>query len=132
MITLDRSFFQENTVAFFPASMGEAVYVQQRLNAMGIVWKHGAKLIENPALILRHGLVIQGGKMYLGADSIPNKYIVCDTRALSPHIDAPLLALEQRVAALEAEIKRLTDPLPPRDIAKITPGRPNPGGVRRP
>ncbi len=118
MTMIDRSFFEKNMVAFFPASIGEAVYIQQRLNALGIKWRGGDRLLTHPESILRYGLVVQKGVMFIGSDTVANDYIVGDARMLSPWVDPRVEELQTEIRALKAEVKSLRELFEPPSIKK--------------
>lgn len=115
---LTKEFFKTRQIAFFPATAGEAIYIQQRLAEMGLRWKSGTAVVTECDDIIKRGLVLQNGKMFIGNADIRNEYIVCDVRALSPYIDMPTLALEQRVAELEQQVAELTQALKPTKLSK--------------
>ena len=129
---LTREFLKTNTVAFFPSSMGEALYIQQRLNALGIRWVTGEKQHGNNESTLKLGIIVHRGQMYLNSEDADNSYIVADVRALSPYIDAPTAALEARVAELEKQVADLTAALKPTKLEKPASGlvtrKPGQGG----
>ena len=118
MTVIDRSFFEKNTVAFFPASVGEAVYIQQRLNALGITWRGGDRLLNTPEAILRQGLVVQKACMFIGNATVNNVYIIGDARMLSPWVDPRVEALQAEVRELKAEVKSLRELFEPPAIKK--------------
>lgn len=115
---LSKEFFKTQQIAFFPASAGEAIYIQQRLAAMGLRWKSGAKMLTQTDEIIKNGLVLQNGIMFTGNAEIPNEYIVCDVRALSPFVDMSSMLLEKRIAELEQQVAELTQALKPSKLSK--------------
>ena len=129
---LTREFLKTNTVAFFPASAGEALYIQQRLNALGISWVTGEKQHGNNESTLKLGIIVHRGQMYLNSEDADNSYIVASVRDLSPHIDAPTAALEARIAQLEKQVADLAAALKPSKLEKPASGlvslKPESGG----
>lgn len=117
---LTKEFLKANQVVFFPASNGEAIYVQQRLVKMGIRWKSGADVEVDCKNILKFGLIVQRGTMYIGNQDVFNEYIVCDVRALSSHFDTQTAELTQRIAALETQVAELTATLKPKVLGKLS------------
>lgn len=112
MTRLTAAFMKENIVAFFPASKGEAVYIQQRLVTMGIRWQDGSKICAPQELVDR-GLIVYKGVMYTGNADIYNEYVVAGVRDLSPCVES---ALEQRLRELEAQVAGLQEQLTPRTL----------------
>lgn len=119
MSRLTREFLRANSVVFFPASEGEAIYIQQRLGAMGIRWVDGARMLENPDLAVRRGLIVDEGKMFVGNEDVSREYIIASVRDLSDHVDAPMAQLEARISALEDRLDRVLALLSPQDDMRL-------------
>lgn len=128
MTRLTLEFLRAQAVVFFPASEGEAIYIQQRLGAMGIRWVDGARMLENPGVAVRCGLIVDRGKMFVGNEEVAREYIVASVRDLSEHIDAPLAQLEARVKMLEHKLDRVLALLSPQDnlALKLAPKKTEP------
>lgn len=121
MKRLTAEFLKKNTVAFFPASAGEALYLQQRLASMGMRW-NGGGAVYTPEKVVALGLIVQRGTMFTGAADVFQEYIVADVRQVSKHVDTGMQALEDRIAALEAEVAALRLQLEPKST-KLSPAK---------
>ncbi len=117
-LRLTPEFLKASTVAFFPASAGEARYIQSRLFALGARWVNSGRGYVDAEPCLRLGMVVSKGIIYTFAEDSDTHAIVCDVRNLSDHLDAPSLALQQRVDALEKQVAQLSESLTPRALVK--------------
>lgn len=115
---LTREFIKANTIAFFPASEGEAKYIQKRLFALGASWVNSGTSLHSGAACVSGGIVCIKGTIYNFGDNDTRQAIICDVRALSPFVDAATLTLEARVKELEQQVAELTQSLKPTTLLK--------------
>lgn len=115
---LTREFIKANTIAFFPASEGEAKYIQKRLFALGASWVNNGATVYSGAVCVRDGMLCVNGTMYTFSEDSTRQAIICDVRALSPFVDAATLTLEARVKELEQQVDTLTQALKPTTLIK--------------
>ena len=116
--TLTAEFLKAATIIFFPATHGESKYIQKRLFALGATWAYRGKNLNGDDDCLSNGIIVKQGTIYTIKDSYDSMGIVCDVRVLSDHVDAPSVAMQRRIDALEKEIAELKATVKPATLAK--------------
>lgn len=115
---LTEAFFKSSKLAFFPASRGEARYIQKRLFELGAAWVNTGRTISSVDGCVDFGILSDKGTLYTFADDTMTKAIVCDVRCLSPHSLPSDSLLEERLAALEKQVGELNALLKPATLGK--------------
>lgn len=112
---LTKKFLCENRVAFFPASMGEAKYIQKRLFALGLGWIDNGKTLYDGDACVSSGIVVDGGKIYTLGISDDRAFIVATVADLS----ATFNPQAGKIAALEQKVEKLAALLEPKASTKL-------------
>ena len=115
---LTKEFLKANTIGFFPSTPAEAAYIQQCLFELDARWPAGGQCVWNPADCVQKGISVLNGVIYFFNQERLIKAIICDVRSLSDHLDAPSVAMQRRIDALEKEIAELKATFKPAKLAK--------------
>ncbi len=82
MTMLDAEFFCENIVTFRPQSEGEAAAIQTALFALGPCWPTGIPEVRNLRELVREGMTVAEGQIFVGVDERDVDAVICTARDL--------------------------------------------------
>ncbi|MEZ0261107.1 MAG: hypothetical protein ACAH80_08860 [Alphaproteobacteria bacterium] len=117
--TITRALCHSARLVFSPKTEEEAIFIQERLFAMGCAWGDGRTNVSEVASCVAKGILVDHGKIYYNPNSDP-KNILCRTDQLDSNYVPPDKAflIEQfnkvhaRLEAIEKRLKVLEEPEP--------------------
>ena len=65
---IDAEFLCDHVVTFYPQNRAEAAAIQQALFALGPVWSTGVPEVRNIEALVRDGMTVADGQIFVGID----------------------------------------------------------------
>lgn len=83
----------QNALLFLPENPGQAIYVQERLFAMGFIWVNDVTKVQAIEACVANGIVLKNQRIYtLSPDDDAAGYKLCALRQLAADYVAPVAA----------------------------------------